>query len=920
MERLTFRWPLPAVLAVGLLSSILCFDASASRLSPDPLNPKSYDSPSKEYCLHVNPSQRQGGGPGEYALSKNGHTLWSKTLPFTFYGAVVFDDGTTAGYAYTQGPEGCGGKTFGDCGKLIVAILDPKGNVRQKDEYVRDYGQSRFEDQYPQPEINALVADPENDRLIVIHADPDINKQNSTWQVYRVSTGEKLKPFRPKDWFEDPKDLHWCFAPRPLPGTSLVLVQWYRSEWKPYLKGTHFALLDLQNGPVWQETLRDDYTIDDNEKAEDRLWNWIRGNSAILSVGPKGRFDLYYAKDEERVSWAAEKDKHGKWTVVENDRKLFELPPPSAEDEVASWEKAAEAFPEHSLDYLGVIRLGGEKNKQAKRPENKDIGEFVVDGEGRFVLVREYEKGKWELARMDPKGTVTDRLALPPLASEQMRWIKPTILSDGRYVVILSHFGRDHKSKAYFADFGKKKLTPVQDFDCPDVAATAGIPEGGFAVLMRHWSKYTIAEELRGYGADGKLKWFVLQDNQDHEKLFSPEDICVTPKGLVAVVDNIRDDVTFYNSTSGDFAGKIDLKKTWGRDPRYPCEIFALPDGDLIIGDAVASNGSFVRMTGKGKIVKEFRLRLANGQEAPQNLCVGLNGRLWTSLGAAFMELDNQGAAKRVVGKLPSSEQLNEIAAATTDREGKIYVLDRKTYCTHVFDQQGNRLMVCKPKPTDAAADSYDFPNITISDAGEILVSRLEGSPGGGKTSYIRYSAEGKRLGIAPSTGLDSITEEWLFQPGTGRRWIRGYEDVFLVDSKNKVIHKIERRPSGDWLRRPDGMAVSPDGSLVVLDGAINRYSAKGKPLGSVPSPVAYGNAAYNGKWIAAIDYSGPLYLLDASGKPILKFDPGKRLTPNRHRFLFFTHNGEELWILDGPTQTIHRFAFPKPDRAKQIS
>ena len=126
-----------------------------------------------------------------------------------------------------------------------------------------------------------------------------------------------------------------------MPDTPLLLVQWFRSEQNPYVKGTHFALVDVLNGPVWQLTLRDDYMIRGGEKAEDRFWKWFRDNSAVRSVEAPGRFDLFFARAGERVSFAAVPDGKGNWLVEQIDRKPFRLPP-----ERDKSTKTAQSFPE----------------------------------------------------------------------------------------------------------------------------------------------------------------------------------------------------------------------------------------------------------------------------------------------------------------------------------------------------------------------------------------------------------------------------------------------------------------------------------------------------------------------------------------------------------------------------------------------
>src|SRR5687768_17442822 len=94
------------VLFATLLLQVLAAESRAQRLPTPALNPRRYASPSGELTLLVDPSDRQGRGSAKYRLEKNGKELWSGEKPYTLYDAVVANDGTAAGYAYTQGIEG----------------------------------------------------------------------------------------------------------------------------------------------------------------------------------------------------------------------------------------------------------------------------------------------------------------------------------------------------------------------------------------------------------------------------------------------------------------------------------------------------------------------------------------------------------------------------------------------------------------------------------------------------------------------------------------------------------------------------------------------------------------------------------------------------------------------------------------------
>ncbi len=351
MKKIYF--PMSATAVVGVFTLLFCIAldvsqrAFASRSPAPPLHPETYHSPSGEFSLFVNPSDRQGRGSAEYRLLKGTREVWHGNRSFTLRDVRVLDDGAAAGYGYTLGPEGRGGNSNDDYGDFVIAIFDSEGKVRLKETVRRGVGRFVFADQHPQPEAQRLLVDSENDRLIVLVADADLNRQNTAWQQYRLSTGEPLGTIRPKQNMTDSDRLHWSHDPRPIPGTPLTLVQWFRTETEPYLKGTHFAVVDMKGKPIWQRTLRDDYSIPGDEETEDRLFKWVRANGAILSVNASGLFDLYFAKEGQRVSFLVQHDDAGSWTVTETGREEYNLPVESMTSQAAG--ESEEELPRHEI-------------------------------------------------------------------------------------------------------------------------------------------------------------------------------------------------------------------------------------------------------------------------------------------------------------------------------------------------------------------------------------------------------------------------------------------------------------------------------------------------------------------------------------------------------------------------------------------
>src|SRR5436190_24400555 len=107
--------------AVALLA--LAAPAAAQR-GDYALDPQTYRSPSGEYELFVDPSQRTGAGEASYRFTKKGAELWAGKRAWTLAEADVADDGLVAGYAYASGHRG------GNDDALTIVLFGADGQAR----------------------------------------------------------------------------------------------------------------------------------------------------------------------------------------------------------------------------------------------------------------------------------------------------------------------------------------------------------------------------------------------------------------------------------------------------------------------------------------------------------------------------------------------------------------------------------------------------------------------------------------------------------------------------------------------------------------------------------------------------------------------------------------------------------------------
>lgn len=152
---------------------------------PPVLQPTYYDSRSREFTLHVNPSDYFGRGPADYILFNDDTMVWSNHLPFTFYGAWVLDDGTAVGLSYSQGPSGRSTNRDEGPGNLSFDVLSPSGDAVNLDTVERG---GSIIDSYPEPLVEwVYISDDERQVLFQVSTE----QQREAWWLYSLSGGPR---------------------------------------------------------------------------------------------------------------------------------------------------------------------------------------------------------------------------------------------------------------------------------------------------------------------------------------------------------------------------------------------------------------------------------------------------------------------------------------------------------------------------------------------------------------------------------------------------------------------------------------------------------------------------------------------------------------------------------------------------------
>jgi len=190
------------LISFSILICIFIFFASqahSSRYINTTINPKTFYSPSNEFSLYVNPSNKMGHHSGEHIFRENDKILWEKTFPFTLFSSKIMDNGTIIGYAYDLGFSG-----FRGPGNYYFVIINKSGDFRLNEKIERK--QSSYFHTDPRPLVKGLYIDQGNDRIVLEVYDSKYEEKVAGW-IYQLSTGKRLETILPEQLSEAESDI-----------------------------------------------------------------------------------------------------------------------------------------------------------------------------------------------------------------------------------------------------------------------------------------------------------------------------------------------------------------------------------------------------------------------------------------------------------------------------------------------------------------------------------------------------------------------------------------------------------------------------------------------------------------------------------------------------------------------------------------
>ncbi len=873
------------VLCLGLLCS--CFfespTAEASSRIMQPLQITTYSAPTNDLSVTVEPGERYGKGPSTMTSEMNGEELWSKEIPFTFYRCVISEEGFVTGYAYTNSIYGRGG----DQGELVIAVLNPEGDVVYEKRFERTF--SGFLHSSPYPVVNIFDVSYDTNSALFFMREKDLNEGGGELLCINYKTQEEQLNINLLDATGDEKGriLNLKYI-HPYP---LIAVAGQREGSGFRFKGPRTDIINMKGESLWSWFGEEDTT-------------WWGFN---LNRGESG--EILFMEDEttlHRVQCSADQEgwkfeesiEQVEKTEEEEEKKKEETP------EVAQIETQPIAVEVNRTFQLDVDRLDIESTK---------IGYLRTFDDKGILYTLEREEGSATLNHRNSQGEIVASwpMDLPEgWSPSRFQWLR-----EGRFLL-----------EGYQKDPDKKNHRALKIFDTTagELEPIEGIKSWGVGEVNTNNSGYILVRSYKteDINSGGHIR---VIDEAGNVIVTIPEEqfsrncgnckaraACITNDNEIAVLSTYQDRV-IYLDLEGNILREHFLKEIWGYEPNYLADIFADPDGGVFVKDF---NGKYpiVRMSKDGVVLEKY---VKNG--VPDS-----NGNIWGHDGFQMLRYQQDGSVDKTIGTPPSEKAIGAIHQMVVDQNGYIYILPRRTGIVHVFDESGRLLYKCDsgkpsiPEPENSQMSLLVYPDRSV----DLLVNtRPQSSEEKPRDLLYKFDANGSFL--PDSSFPDGILKPYPPYSIQGNISPLVFDDTFFLlryqelqlihTDTGEIVHSQEKDFDRKWLGFLGNPFQSPDGRIMIqnrigtpytgMAGHYTIFSSVGEPtrFQKIPAGVEISNiwhTAWDGEYIFTL-YESRIVVIDEDGNLIGHLDFGENPTPNVHR-VFLTKGGEELWLFDG--------------------
>lgn len=619
------------------------------------VQPHTYVSPSGEWSLFIDPSSRDGDGKSTLTISHQGKVEWRGEQSFTFRDAVINDEGVSAGLVYDSRSMFGGGEVrlLGKDGAslLVRAIACAKEH---------SFGSPGRLDL-------SITLQPVRNIVIVCARDSGEKGGDERWFVYQLSPVEKLGIEYAARALKVPEDHPGSLALAAIHGTPLTLAEWSlrtKGDGSAQMWGSEFALYDEAWKLVWSLPLPTDFGSYSS--------SYDHRDGEILDTHRDRRFELHQLATDEVVTYEVTRAPTAKtgWTVREISREPFKA----------------------EVDKLPKLELSAGKSVlldvEIQKPSGPlcYIGPFTFDDADQITYVRGETDGADTLVALDAEGKVKREVPvalIDPVAKVKRRW---TALAGGDWLVTLSPDTDPTRPKSsawrVHGNTGlATELKPIvvdDHFAGVSLDAIAPMADGGFVVLGNHHVDSTSKKVMERYKADGSTLWKIEEQFEfgRASSIHFAVDVAENEDGTLVVLNQGERSLAFFDA-GGKLVKQVELDKSLHTEMSQLTDLLLAPDGSFLIHDRDQS--TWHRITRDGKQVAAFSVRRENGSTRvgeSSDARLDHAGRLWSTDGYQFFQIDEKGIAHARFGNAPDPAQLAVVGFPFIAGAGRLAIED----------------------------------------------------------------------------------------------------------------------------------------------------------------------------------------------------------------------------------------------------
>lgn len=866
------KLPKYLVLMMGCL--LLAPSLMARRASIPNLEPTTYHSPSGEFSLYVNPSDRMGVGSAEYRFQRGDEVLWEGERELTLQQALVTDKGEVVGHGYTSGIMGrANPPDYMDHGETVLWILEHDGSPRLEKRFEREFCPIPSSD--PSPVVNSMLVSPEGDWVkFSFWRCSDRTKHSGNW-VFGLSDGELIHHREMEDFPTTDGKTY-----RHLTFHAVV-------EGMPYIVG---SVRDLETRTVFLMDPRDRILWSQVYPAAPYRRDAGADHPFVLGSEGMGTFSLYDAEMDQKVVFVvmgAGED------LIVTELERGEYVPPTRITVESRWMRSSPI----ELEHLGTIHLNSDGIGGGDESVVQNMLEYDFDTDGSLVYLRGGNENHLPaIVVVSTSGEILTEISIP---QENMMGGKVVRLGGGRFAV---GGNTPDGAMAWLGDLKAGSFGEPFTIGDGGLLALSAFESGDLMTLIRTRHRYSSSETLSRITLEGEIVWSITTGGfTNRESFWQAHDAVVLAGDEVGVLRTVSRDIQVFDP-DGNYSRLIDLEAGWGRRPNYPTTIVAAPGGGFLIRDF---NGPFtmVECGSDGTVRREFTMQYADGYNFEGSARFSPDGKLWGGIGNALMQLDESGQEIARVGVDPSDVAINPMRIAIS-HSGLIHVVDRRTYNIHVYNPDGEFLHSCKVEQDDFPPNQHDLNPVFKADGGFVLSHPL-----GLRPNSIEFGPDGTRLGLFEPENRDS--HRVSFAPDGKHRWVAKYTSIILQDIDGTVIRELTRDANNNWIDARRIASIAPDGSVAFAAGRSEStlvFSADGEPLAALNAPGYGSYLSYDGKWIAR-PAEGVVYLTRADGSEAFRaaIPSAGQAWPRP----FLMGDLGELWTWDSSSMNLERYRLP---------